>query len=303
VKAVDLFAGWGGFTLGAEQAGAEVVWAANHWPTAVAAHAANHPRVEHVCQDLRQADWTSLPDFDLLLASPACQPHSRASQPARGARKHDAQRATAWAVTDCADATEPRAIVVENVADFMRWRLYPEWRATLVKLGYHVDERMEMATDFGVPQRRERLFIVATRRPISRLRPTRRGGEPAFGPCVDYAAPGWKLITMASPQAATRMRAAQARTGSHCLVQHVTGHPGVPLTEPIRTITTKDHWVLVHGDSYRVLTIRELARGMGFPDGYRWPAEVSRTATIRGLGGAVPPPMARGVIADVLEAA
>lgn len=303
MKAVDLFAGWGGFTLGAEQAGAEVVWAANHWPAAVAAHAANHPRVEHVCQDLRQADWTSLPAFDLLLASPACQPHSRASQPKRRARKHDADRATAWAVTDCADATEPRAIIVENVPGFMGWRLYPEWRATLVKLGYHVDERLEIATDYGVPQRRERLFIVCTRRAISKLRPTRRGDEPAFGPCIDWAAPGWKLISAAKPGAAARMRKAQERTGPRCLVQHTTGHRGVPFSEPIRTITTADHWVIVWDDSYRGLTIPEYARGMGFPDGYRWPAEVSRRSTIRGLGGAVPPPMARGVIADVLEAA
>ena len=43
VRAVDLFAGWGGFTAGAEMAGAEVVFAANHWKLAVDAHALNHP--------------------------------------------------------------------------------------------------------------------------------------------------------------------------------------------------------------------------------------------------------------------
>lgn len=56
--------------------------------------AANHPETEHVCQDLRQADWTSLPRFDLLWASPACQGYSTASQPKRRAY-HDAMRATA----------------------------------------------------------------------------------------------------------------------------------------------------------------------------------------------------------------
>jgi hypothetical protein len=121
MKAIDLFAGWGGFTLGAEQAGVRVVWAANHWPLAVEAHARNHPHTEHACQDLRQADWTRLPAYDLLLASPACQGHSQASQPKRRAY-HDAMRATAWAVVDCADVTEPRAIVVENIAKFERER-------------------------------------------------------------------------------------------------------------------------------------------------------------------------------------
>lgn len=83
MKAIDLFAGFGGFTLGATQAGARVVWAANHWPLAVETHARNHAGTEHVCQDLRQADWTALPRFDLLLASPACQGHSQAAQPKR----------------------------------------------------------------------------------------------------------------------------------------------------------------------------------------------------------------------------
>lgn len=302
MRAIDLFAGWGGFTEGAEQAGARVVWAANHWPLAVEAHAINHPHVEHSCQDLRQADWTRLPAFDLLLASPACQGHSTASQPRRR-RYHDEMRATAWAVIECADVCEPKAMIVENVVDLLRWRLYPTWREALVRLGYHVDERIEVATDYGVPQRRRRLFVVATKRAIGRLRPTRRAREPAFGPCIDETAGGWKLIRHASPGAAERMRAAQARTGRRILVQHVTNHPGVPLHEPIRTITTKDHWVYVMGDAYRPLTIREYARAQGFSDGYAWPAKASRLATIRGLGGAVPPPMARGIVGSLLEAA
>jgi DNA (cytosine-5)-methyltransferase 1 len=76
VKAVDLFAGWGGFTLGANQAGLDVVYAANHWQTAVDVHERNHPNAVHACQDLRQADWSALPAYDVLLASPACQGHS-----------------------------------------------------------------------------------------------------------------------------------------------------------------------------------------------------------------------------------
>lgn len=82
-----------------------MLYAANHWPLAVEAHAANHPETRHECQDLRQADWTSLPAHDLLLASPACQGHSTAANGARRsnggvAATHDALRATAWAVVD-----------------------------------------------------------------------------------------------------------------------------------------------------------------------------------------------------------
>ena len=52
---------------------------------------------EDLALDLRQADWTTLPEYDLLCASPACQGHSPASQPRRRLY-HDALRATAFAV-------------------------------------------------------------------------------------------------------------------------------------------------------------------------------------------------------------
>jgi site-specific DNA-cytosine methylase len=55
--AVDLFAGAGGSTVGAEQAGARVVLAANHWRAAIDVHRANHPDAEHWLQDLQQADF------------------------------------------------------------------------------------------------------------------------------------------------------------------------------------------------------------------------------------------------------
>lgn len=301
VRAVDLFAGWGGFTLGAESAGVEVIWAANHWPLAVRAHEMNHPRVPHACQDLRQADWTRLPAYDVLLASPACQGHSQASQPRRRLY-HDAMRSTAWAVVDCADVTAPRAIVVENVVDFTRWTLYPVWRQALQHLGYHLSEHVVSATDHGVPQRRTRLLVVATKRAASIELPTGRA-EPAFGPCLEPDAGGWRLVDDSTPRVRERVAKGRARCGRRFLSQHVTGHPGVPLDEPIRTITTKDQWILVDGDSYRPLTVREHARAMGFPDSYGWPAGVSRSDAIRGLGNAIPPPVARDAVAAVAAAA
>jgi len=307
MRAIDLFAGWGGFTLGAELAGVDVVYAANHWPVAVDVHGANHPRAEHVCQDLRQADWTRLPAFELLLASPACQGHSEAAQPSRKRfgvqRKHDADRATAWAVVDCAEVTRPRAIVVENVPRFASWTLFPVWRLALEKLGYHVQELRAVASIHGgVPQRRERLFVVASR--SGKAVELAASTEPPFGPCVEIGANGWRNIGAASPDARARFAKARARHGRRFLSQHVTGHPGVPLHEPIRTITcASDHWVLVDGDRYRPLTSRELARGMGFPDSYTWPAFLPSRLVTRGLGNAVPPGLARAVVSAVLEAA
>lgn len=299
MKAIDLFAGWGGFTLGAEQAGATVVWAGNHWPLAVEAHAQNHPRTRHVCQDLRQADWTALPDYDLLLASPACQGHSQAAQPARRgdrmARHHDALRATAWAVVDCAEVTLPKALVVENVRDFRRWTLYPVWRQALTLLGYRLEEHVITASWHGVPQRRERLFVVGTRGRRPRLALERTQLEAPFGPCLEREAANWRPVAKAIPRVLERIERGRRNHGRRFLTQHVTGHPGVALNEPIRTITTKDQWALVDGDRYRPLTVRENARAMGFPDSYTWPKS-TRREQVTGIGNAVCPPVARRIV-------
>ncbi len=305
MRAVDLYSGAGGFSCAARMAGARVVWAANHWPVAIQVHQANHPDTHHECQDLRQFDFSTLPEYDLLLASPSCQGASSAGRPGRRRpdvqATHDAYRASAWAVVDCAQVTRPRAIIVENVVDFLRWELYGVWRLALEKLGYHLDTHVLTATNDGVPQRRVRLFIVGLLRPTL-LRFDVAMTEPAFGDCLETDAPGWRPIAECAFDRARQSMLDASRRLGRCLVQYTTGHRGIPLSEPIRTITTKDQWRLIDGDQYRPLTLRELARGMSFGDDYRWPAEIPRSDLVKCMGNAVPPKQGRDVISAVVEA-
>lgn len=293
--AVDLLAGRGGFSQVAVQAGVRVVYAANHWPLAVRAHAQNHPNTLHE----RQADLTRLPAYDILLAAPACQGHSTAARPLRLThehvrRTHDALRATAWAVTDCLKATRPTAFVVENVPAFLRWELFPAWRESLRVLGYRLTMFRLNTANYGVPQTSERLFILGVKHQKKLLPPPT---EPArvFGSCLEPDAPGWRPLTATTCNVRTRVERGRAAHGHTFLIQHVTNHPGVPLDQPIRTITTKDQWALVRGDEYRPLTPRELARGMGFADTFDLP-DVSRVDQVRGLGNAVPPSLGAAVL-------
>lgn len=305
MRAVDLFAGWGGLTSGAERAGVEVVWAANHWPRALETHRLNHPETIHVQQDLNQADWTKLPAYELLLAAPACQGHSSASQPRRRAY-HDALRSTAMAVIDCADVTNPKAIVVENVPSFTKWRLFPWWCEGLERLGYQIDTRIVMASHHGVPQRRKRLFIIATRAGVQAPPLPAATPEPAFGPCLQDDVPetAWKPVRRCTAGMQERIRRSRARHGDRFLTQATTDHYGTPLHEPIRTITTAaQHWALVDGDRYRHLTGRELARGMGFDDEFTWPADATIAEVTRGIGNAVCPPVATTVVHAAAHAA
>lgn len=301
MRAVDLFAGAGGFTEGATLAGVRVVWAANHCPRAVAAHAANHPATVHSCQDLRQADFTRLPAFDLLLASPACQGHSEASQPRRRPH-HDADRATAWAVVDCLDACRPRLAVVENVPAFRRWVLFPVWRQALETLGYAVQELVLDAADRGVPQERRRLFVVAQLRRHVRRLDVAVAARRSIGEVLDHDAGGWAGVESKPPGVRARVELGRARFGRRFIVQQVSRGGRRPLDRPIGTITTaRCHWHLVDGDAIRPLTVRELARAQGFRDSYALPPGIGLGTRL--VGNAVPPPLAAAVITAAMEAA
>ena len=165
--AIDCFAGAGGFSLGAERAGLQVVAAINHWRCAVDTHAANLPHAVHRLEDACLLDWRDLPTFSVLLASPACQGHSRS----RGQDRphHDVSRSSAWAVIRAAEVCRPRAILVENVPEFTSWLLYDLWCAALQKLGYTLTSTLIDAADLGVPQTRVRLLLAATLGPPPHL--------------------------------------------------------------------------------------------------------------------------------------
>lgn len=291
MTAVDLFAGAGGFTTGAIQGGARVVWAANHWPDAVRVHAANHPHVIHACQDLHQCDWTRVPPHDLLLASPACQGHSRA----RGADRphHDACRSTAWAVVSCAEAHRPHVLVVENVPEFARWTLYPAWCDALHRLGYHLVPHILDAADLGVPQHRRRLYIIGSRSRSqqSALRIPDPGipHTPARAVITDDGT--WSPVRTKCPRTRARVATGRRQHGQQFLVAYYGNEKGGrSLDRPLGTVTTRDRYAIVHGDRMRMLTVSEYRAAMGFPSTYQLPP--NRRLATHLLGNAVCPPVA-----------
>lgn len=302
MKAIDLFAGAGGFSEGARLAKCPVVWAANHWRAAVDIHAANHPDTLHVCQDLHQCDWTQVPAHDVLLASPACQGHTRA----RGKERphHDATRSTAWAVVSAAECHLPRAFVVENVPEFARWSLYPAWCSAMNTLGYALAPMILDAADHGVPQNRRRLFVVGTRskHPVELALPRRQ--HVAASNVIDINAGSWSRVDREGRAYWTleRIRAGRLRHGERFLVAYYGNETGGrSLDRPLGTVTTKDRYAIVDGDRMRMLSADEYRKAMGFRDKYLLPERHSEAVFM--LGNAVPPPMARDVINALRRAA
>ena len=302
MRAIDLFAGAGGFSTGAVMAGCKVAYAANHWPAAVEIHAANHAGTEHACQDLQQADWTRVPAHDLLLASPACQGHT----PARGKERphHDACRSTAWAVVSALECHRPPFAIVENVPAFTKWALFPAWCSALHALGYSVAPHVIDCADLGVPQHRERVFIALarSRAPIE-LRMPHVERVPAAR-IIDFDAGRWSPIERKGRAANTLARIANGRRqhGDRFLIAfYGATKGGRGLDRPIGTITTRDRWAVIDGDRMRMLMVDEARRAMTFPASYVLPAN-SRTA-MHMLGNAVPPLAAQRVIEAMRAAA
>lgn len=304
MNAIDLFAGAGGFSTGAAMAGANVVWAANHWPVAVEWHAANHPGTVHACQDLHQADFRDAPAHDILLASPACQGHSRA----RGAEKphHDALRSTAWAVVTCAEVHRPAVALVENVPEFAEWALYPAWCAAMNAMGYALAPMVIDAADHGVAQNRRRLFVAATRskHPVELKMPSRPVATASD--VIDFNAGRWSQIDKPGRSTRTLARIASGRAahGARFVAPYYgsgSGETGRSLYRPLGTITTRDRWAVIDGDRMRMLSSDECRKAMGFPDGYLLPS--THKEAVHLLGNAVCPPVARDLIQAIKEAA
>lgn len=286
MKAIDLFAGSGLFSRGAEDAGINVVWAANHWQVAVDCYAANHA-VEPKCQDLHQADWTKVPAHDLLIASPACTGHT----PARGKDRphHDADRATAWAVVSALECHRPSYGVVENVAAFTRWVLFPAWCHAVTALGYAISPHLVDFADLEVPQNRERVIIV-----LSRSKHPLQLNLPKFphipaAQIVDFNAGNWSPIRKPgrSPNTIARIERGRRVHGERFIAPYYSASKGGRcLTRPIGTITTHDRWAVIDGDRMRMLSITEARRAMTVPDDYMLPSRHADAMEL--LGNAVP---------------
>ncbi|HEX4954784.1 MAG TPA: DNA cytosine methyltransferase [Thermoanaerobaculia bacterium] len=181
VRAVDLFCGAGGTSLGLARAcqalGRPVdLVAINHWPRAVETHRLNHPWARHHCARVESFDpRQAVPggEVDLIVAGVECTHHSRA----RGGRPmSDQSRASAWAVIHWAEALRVRDILVENVTEFTQWGPLDEdgkpirerrgdtFRAfvrALESLTYRVEWRILNCADYGDPTTRRRLFLRA----------------------------------------------------------------------------------------------------------------------------------------------
>ena len=308
-RGLDIFSGAGGSSAGARAAGVEVVAGVDMCSTAAETFAANFPealvmtsRLEDVCLDSLKRETG---EIDILLASPECTNHTCAKG---GAPRDEASRATAMLVVEYARVLRPRWFVLENVIQMRPWSRYGELKHCLRDLGYVLQEHVLDATDFGVAQRRRRLFLVGDRERQPDWKVRKRPGRRRSAKSVLDPEGIWNTSPLFDTKraAATLERAergfrALGEEASFLLVYYGNDGGGgwQPLSRPLRTVTTLDRFALVRHDGreprMRMLQVPELKRAMGFDEDFELPVGTRRDR-IRLLGNGVCPPVMKAVV-------
>ena len=158
MRALDLFAGAGGFSLGLQQAGIEVVAAIEWDRDAAATYRAMIG--DHVIEaDIATVDPATLPDVELIAGSPPCQSFSVA-----GKRDPSDPRGQLWReFVRIVAAKRPAWVLLENVEGIVSMGVDRPILEAFRALGYRIHRYKLCAHNYGVPQSRYRIFFIGNR--------------------------------------------------------------------------------------------------------------------------------------------
>ncbi|WP_030169965.1 DNA cytosine methyltransferase [Spirillospora albida] len=175
--AVDLFSGAGGLSLGVERAGWTVAMSVDNDPRALETHRAYFPGLAlniDLGDPAGRAELIGLlrkAEIDLIAGGPPCQPFSRAGRSKikslvdEGRRDPLDLRRELWnAYLEVVREVSPRAVLMENVPDMALGDDFRVVRTIVDKLendGYYTEARLVDAWQYGVPQHRKRLIVLA----------------------------------------------------------------------------------------------------------------------------------------------
>jgi DNA (cytosine-5)-methyltransferase 1 len=132
---------------------------------AIAAHNAVYPQwADRNYGDISKIDWEQVPDFDLFTYSSPCQDFSQAGKQAGGTEGSGTRSSLLWECRRAILAKKPKYLLMENVAALVSQkfiRLFNAWQLELERYGYRNFAKVLNAKDYGVPQNRERIFMVS----------------------------------------------------------------------------------------------------------------------------------------------
>jgi len=330
VTTIDLFAGAGGLSLGFVRAGFTPVFAVEWDADAARTYEANFGA--H-CHAGAIEGVGTFPAADVIMGGPPCQGFSPLGRDRDDASRH--QLNTLWKqYLRAVRQVRPRIFVVENVPEFLKsgqFQTFLETMATDPFLrDYHVEYRVLNAAEYGVPQRRRRGIVIASRiGPVAWPEKTHGPDAPAARPFANVrdaigdlpADPTGKDLHWgrnptpmsieryhAVPEGGNRFDLAANRPDllPACWARKPTGTTDVFgrlwWDRPSFTIRTEfykpEKGRYLHPQAHRPITHREAARLQTFPDDFVFTG--SRIQVARQIGNAVPPRLAEAVARSVM---
>lgn len=340
IGAVDLFCGIGGLTYGLRASGIKVVAGYDLDNSCEYAYEANNGEGTFVCKNVSEVTGEEVKkrlekfDIKVLVGCAPCQPFSTH----RKDKKHR-DRHKDWGLLAqfgrLAEEVMPDYISMENVPELMKESVFTDFVATLERLGYIVTYSVVKAEEYGVPQRRRRLLLLASKKgSISLIGPTNNeenavtvrqaiGKLPAVkagGVCQGDPLQTASLLTdvnlkrirASKPNGTWRdwpeeLRLACHKRDSGKTYPSVYGRMAWDETAP--TITTQFYMYgtgrFGHPEQDRALTLREGAILQSFPADYKFVEEgeaISRKTIARHIGNAVPPKLGEAVGRSIVAA-
>ena len=324
IRAIDLFAGAGGLSVGLKMAGCDVRIAVEFNEIAMATHQKNMPETRHLCDDIRNIDFKKYNgEIDLVAGGPPCQPFSVSGKQLGKDDLRDMVPEFVRVVRE----VRPSAFLMENVPGLTTARFLPYLESRieeLRQLGYDVSWKVLNAADYGVPQNRRRLFVIGTPKGVNFEFP-----KPTHGPglkekyrtvseslidCPEDEANRAKVVFAKNPILRRSPYAGMLLNGKgRPLNMNGPGHTIPATAGGNRThildpdgVLLEYHEHLMNGGLPKVgevkgcsrLTVRQSARLQTFPDWFEFTGR--RNHQYSQIGNAVPPELA-AIVARTLR--
>ena len=302
MRAVELFAGAGGFAIGMHQAGIQTATACEIDPRHSQTYARNFPKTTVITGDVRSLSF-GLGSFDLIYGGPPCQSFS-----IMGRRRADDPRSNLLGeFARIVNEVKPKNFVMENVPGLIsgHQRLWFDKFLQQIPGCYHMTTSILNAADYGTTQNRHRLFVIGSL--VSAIAfpnpfPQKMTVRQAIADLQDFAdtihnfevvarfqatAPGQRepisrFVRLDWDGQAPTLRAGTDRTANSKNGGHTAARP-------------------IHPNGHRVVNLREFARLQAFPDSYQFHSV--KMIALRQIGNSVPPPLAKAIgeaISDIV---
>ena len=322
--ALDLFSGCGGLSEGLRQAGFTIVGAVDADELAASTYKLNHPKTHVVTGDIRKVDAAELMkklklrpgQLGLLAGCPPCQGFSTLKTMNGRNVITDPMNDLIFEFSRFIGVFQPKTIMIENVPGLADDRRLARFTRCLAGYGYAYRFDVFDAADFGVPQRRRRMILIAAKgkRPefakpvkarssveaaIKHLPRPSQSKDPAHNYPVDRAPHVAALIRKIPTNGGSR--SALGRKQQLACHRRSTGFKDVygrmAWGDPSPTITggciNPSKGRFLHPRQHRAITLREAALLQGFPEDYELDLSRGRYPAAQMIGNAFPPKFAK----------